>query len=188
MKRRALLLLAALLAFPFASSAQEATPTPAPINPMVYDDPGMHFQAPAGYRPVGQRRIALDDLGSGPQVVAAWISPGDRPNRLLVQIEAYGGDLEQYETSYTQTLRESYGDALVKNKERMALKNGMPAMFMEGSFGSGFDTTKLYMVIWIDGARGCALTIVAPLGALDTATAKHLLSDVSAVRYPLGRG
>ena len=77
MKRTALILLAcaALVVAPRASLAQQTAPEPTPADWMVYDDPAMHFHAPAGFQPIGQRQIPINKLGEDPSVVAAWVFP-----------------------------------------------------------------------------------------------------------------
>lgn len=188
MTRRSLLLCAALLLAPLGAMAQEPAPTPTP-NLQEYNDDAMHFVAPASYRPVGQRKIKLDDLSDDPQVVAAWVS-GDatRPKRMLIQVQAYEGGLDGFESTFEQTLRNAFGDALIKGKERTSLKNGMPAAYFEMTAGTGFDASKMYVYCWVDGTRGVALSLTAQVGEMDTTTAKRLLSDASAVRYPRDRG
>jgi len=185
MTRRSLLLCAVLLLVPSGAFAQEATPKP---NLMEYNDAAMHFVAPPSFRPVGQRQISLDDLGEDPQVVAGWVS-GDvtRPKRMLIQIQAYEGPLDGFESTYEQTLRNAFGDALIKNKEHTSLKNGMPAVYFEMTSGTGFDAAKMFVYCWVDGIRGVVLSVTAQVGEMDTKTAKQLLSDASAVRYPAGR-
>ena len=187
MTRRSLLLCAALLLVPLGAFAQEA-PTPKP-NFQEYNDDGMHFVAPQSFHPVGQRKFSVDELTDDPQVYAAWVS-GDatRPKRMLLQMQAYQGPLDGFEATYEQTLRNAYGDALIKNKEHTSLRNGMPAVYFEMTAGTGFDASKMYIYCWVDGTRGVALSVTAQVGEMDSSTAKRFLSDASAVRYPVNRG
>ena len=191
MNRFALLVLALLLTVPLAVSAQsgpEATPTPAPINPHEYNDPAMHFVAPAGWFLVGYRLLQVDDLGDDPEVVAGWAGPDrSKPQAITITQQSFEGDVQGFEERFENGVRQQFDSVLIKNKESMSLKNGMPAYFVDVTYGSGFDSRKEYAVIWSDGARGVAITITARTGELDAATAKKLISDVSAVRYPLGR-
>ena len=46
---------------------------------------------------------------------------------------------------------------------------------------------KIYLVVWADGQRGVAITLLGPLNDLNGTIARQLLSDASAVRYPVGR-
>jgi hypothetical protein len=188
MTRRSLLLIAALMLLPLGASAQEVAPGPTP-NPHIYDDNGMHFVAPAEFHPIAQRKLKLEDLSDGLQVVAGWVggSPS-RPERIVLQQQAFDGSLDGFSSNFQQQLRQAYGDATFKNKEQTKLRNGMPAIFIQMTAGSGFDVTTVFTYLWVDGSRGVALSVMAPVGEVDADGAKRLLSDASAVRYPAERG
>jgi hypothetical protein len=185
MNRAVLLVVVIAALLPFAVAAQTVPTAPTP-DPQVYDDPGMHFRAPDGFNLVGRRPIALDELTGDPQFVAGWRMA--KPTRAItIQQESYDGDVSGFESVFEQQLRNQYEDALVQHQESMSLRNGMPAEYMELTAGSGFDERKGYIVIWADGTRGVALMLMTQAGDLDSDTAKRLLSDASAVRYPVGR-
>lgn len=191
MKRIALIVLAcaALIAAPRGLLAQEATPQPTPSDWMVYDDPAMHFHAPAGFQPVGQRQIPVNKLGDDPTIVAGWIDPDkNHPRRIIIQQEFFTGDVHGFQSEFEGQLRDQFDTPLFKDKENIALKNGMPAIFEAMTSGSGFNVQKFYFLIWADGQRGVAITLQGPLNDLDSTKARQLLSDASAVRYPVGRG
>jgi hypothetical protein len=63
----------------------------------------------------------------------------------------------------------------------------MPAMFVEMTSGEGFNVQKAYVLLWADGQRGVALVLMTQLNDISADTARQLLSDVTAVRYPVGR-
>jgi hypothetical protein len=185
MNRVALLFAILAVALPCAATAQ-VIPASTP-DPQVYDDPGMHFRAPDGFVLVGRRPIGVESLSGDPHVVAAWRNSRMPPRVITIQQESYEGDVDGFESLFEQQLRNQYQDALIQHQEPMSLRNGMPAMFMELTAGSGFDERKGYIIIWADGTRGVAITLLAQIGDLDIGTAKRLLSDASAVRYPAGR-
>ncbi|HUN29823.1 MAG TPA: hypothetical protein VMV65_08435 [Alphaproteobacteria bacterium] len=192
MKRACLFILvalAALLAAPTALRAQVpapgATPTP---DPQVYNDPAMHFRAPNGFYALGQHPVSLENLGDDPQVVAGWVYPDrDHPRKLAIQIEYYVGDVGGFDGVLEQQMRDQFETAIFKNKQNTTLKNGMPAMFMEMTSGEGFNVQKGYFLIWTDGQRGVALILITQLNDVSTETARAILSDATAVRYPTGR-
>jgi hypothetical protein len=192
MKRAALLLiaaLAALFASPTALRAQlpppPATPTP---DPLVYSDPAMSFRAPDGFVAVGQRKIDVSKLGDDPEIVAGWIYPNkDHPRRLYIAQEYFEGSVADFDGVYEEQLRGQADNALFKNKQNIALKNGMPAMFMEMTSGEGFSSQKIYILMWADSQRGVAVVLQTQLGDIDATTARVMLSDASAVRYPIDR-
>ncbi len=185
----ALLACVALIASPRVVLAQEATPQPTPSDWMAYDDPAMHFHAPEGFQPIGQRQIPVNKLGDDPTVVAGWIYPSkDHYRRLVIQQEFFQGDVNAFISQYENQLRDQYESPLFKGKQNIALKNGMPAIFEAMTTGSGFNVQKFYMLLWADGQRGVVVLLNAPVDDLNDADARRLLSDASAVRYPVGRG
>jgi hypothetical protein len=191
MKRIALTLLAcaALVVSPRVLLAQDATPQPTPSDWMVYDDPAMHFHAPAGWYPVGQRQIPANKLSDDPTIVAAWVYPDkDHPRKLVIQQEYFQGDVNAYQPEYENQVRDQVDTPLFKNKQNIKLKNGMPAIFEEMTSGSGFNVQKFYLLMWADGVRGVSILLQAQLNDLDDAKAREIMSDASATRYPTDRG
>ena len=84
-------------------------------------------------------------------------------------------------------MREQFQSAVFKNKTNTTLRNGMPAIFVEMTSGEGFSVQKAYVLLWADGQRGVALVLMTQLNDISTSTARELLSDATAVRYPVGR-
>ncbi len=166
--------------------AQATAPTPTP-NPLEYSDLGMHFTAPAGFFLEGQRKIKASALQDDPTPIAMWVMPGDHPRRIMIQMEAWNGPLGGFVDTYEQQMRSQVQNALFSHKEQTTLKNGMPAVYVEMSIGEGFNQQRAYMYLWVDRVRGASVTVMAPIGELDERSAKALLSDVSAVAYPIDR-
>jgi hypothetical protein len=185
MNRLALLLAALVLAAPCAAGAQ-VVPTP-PSHPQTYDDPAMHFEAPPGFVLVAKHPVDERSLGENPQIVAAW-RMAQPPRVIMIQQEAFDGDVNGFEAAYEQQVRNQSSNALFSHQEHMSLENGMPAVFMEVTIGSGFNEQKGYIVCWADGTRGVALVLFTQIGDIDEETARQLLSNASAVAYPAGRG
>lgn len=189
MFRRLLTLVAFLAALPLSAPAQEQVtgPTPVPTatpNFMQYNDAAMHFVAPASFVPIGQRQVQPKELGEDPMTVAGWIFPDkQRPRTLAIEQEAFEGDVTGFDQVFEQQLRSQF-NAFFHAKERMSLKNGMPAQFMTATWGDGFEAKKAYMVIWADGVRGVGLLLTTQIGDIDDKTAKAYLSDCTAVQYP----
>src|SRR5579863_1552009 len=114
---KTLLLACALLAaLSGAAVAQEATPAPPPPDPMVFEDLGMHFHAPPGFIPVGQRPVSASKLGEDPVVVAGWAQKsGDQIRRLIISMEAFqGSSVSDFEGAYEQQLRDQLDTPLFK--------------------------------------------------------------------------
>ncbi|MGH7737853.1 MAG: hypothetical protein ACREMP_08310 [Candidatus Tyrphobacter sp.] len=174
---------AMVLAVQARAFAQETTPTP---DPLTYDDPAMHYEAPAGAVLLSpMQHVALSDLSQDPTAVATWaVGRGEDAKFISIIMESYTGDLDGFDSTYENSLRESDPATLVKHKEHALLANGMPALFLDVTQGAGFSTRKVYAYIWIDSQRAVVLTVQAHLGALDEASAKQLLAGATAVRYP----
>ncbi len=178
------LLLAAFM-MPRSAFAQVPVPTPTP-DPLVYNDPAMHYAAPAGAHLVGQIQTpTLATLSQDPTPIAAWIvGSGQQMKVISIVMEAFNGDLDGFDSTYENALRSDDPATLVKNKEHVLLQNGMPALFLEVTQGSGFSTRKIFAYIWIDSQRAVVLSATSRLGVLDETSAKLLLAGATAVRYP----
>jgi hypothetical protein len=180
---------AAIIASPTALHAQVSSPaaTPTP-DPQVFEDEAMHFRAPSGYYLLGQQHITVAKLTGDAQIVAGWIHPDrDHPRRIAIQMEYYEGNAGGFDGTIEGQMRDQFETAIFKNKKSTTLKNGMPAVFMEMTSGSGFNVQKFYILLWADGQRGVAIILQAQLGDISTETAEQTISDASAVRYPVGR-
>jgi hypothetical protein len=176
-----------LMLVPAGLRAQEATPTP-PSNPLVFDDIAMHCELPAGWIGGGQHKVALDDLADDPETVAIWVTRrGDNIIKMILQQQHFEGTLDVFEDTLEQQIRNQTQDGVVRSKERVALKNGMPGYFITAVSGSGFNTAKSYLFGWADGQRGVAFIITSSVDALDPVTAKKYFSDCRAVAYPADR-
>jgi hypothetical protein len=177
--------LSALLVTGLARAQEpDATPTP---DPMEYNDAAMHFRAPDAFKPLGQRQVTLESLNSDdPTVLAGWVEPGN-DIRIIIQAQRFTGNVGDFSDKLQEELKSRLEDALVKNTENTKLRNGMPAVFIEISAGSGFGTEKIFGYGWADGRRGMALLVVAPLGAIDESSVKRYLYNASAVAYPMDR-
>lgn len=194
MKHRiALAALALLVALaPAAMRAQSApTPAPTPSDPHLYEDSAMSFHAPANMFLLGRRAIPTRSLNNQAQTVAVWRTiPGKGKDWVIsIAMESYPGrpNIDQWDTSYENELREQIEGVFVRGKTHTTLKNGMPAMFLDLSYGDGFNSRKQYLYIWSDGVRGVVLSMTGALGDISADDAKKALAEASAVLYPINR-
>ncbi len=184
----ATLAMLAMLALPLIANAQVVAPTPTP-DPHVYDDPAMHYVAPANSIPLGEmQNPTLATLSQDPTTVARWgLGRTEYDARMIsISMELYSGSLDGFDSQYENALREADPATIVKNKELVQLSNGMPAYFLEVTQGAGFASRKIFAYIWIDSQRGVVLSVGSGLGVVDEDTAKQLLAGATAVRYPTG--
>lgn len=177
--------LAALLLRGGAARAQVAEPTPTP-DPMVYTDPAMNFTAPPGAVLVGRRELDVRSLSDELQVVARWaLHAGKEDVRYIdLAMESFPAAPNQWEGQFESQAHNQGDSVLVRNKTPMSLLNGMPATFVEVTYGNGFDARKQYAIVWGDGARGVVLSVTARIGEVTTDEARQLLRNVTATRYP----
>ncbi len=183
---RSLIVIVLALAVPALAAAQVAAPTP---DPHEYDDPAMHYTAPADARLVGQmQHPTLQTLSQDPTPVATWVLGNTQYNAKAISItmQSYTGSLDGFDSTYENALRADDPATLVKSKQPVLLQNGMPALFVEVTQGAGFQTRKIFAYLWIDSQRAIVLSVVASLGAIDEQSAKTLLAGATAVRYPSG--
>ena len=169
--------------------AQIPTPTP-PVDPHSYIDLGMEYHTPDNAYLVGKKtRVLLADLQDSLAPVAVWaIDPGKENFKLLqISMESFEGPPDQWEGQFESQTHGSQDGVLIRNKTPMSLTNGMPATFVELTFGSGFDARKEYAVVWADGSRGIVLSITTRIGDISEEDAKSIMHNVKAVRYPVNQ-
>lgn|GEM_PF-806878 len=176
-----------LLQSPPRPAAAQVEPTPSP-DPHIYDDRAMHLVVPAAFVLVSRTEIPPDKLQSNLTPVAAWVrDPGkDDAVAILLQMEYFTGNLDQFVSDAEEQIREQLDGALITTGHKGALKNGMPAAWMKVVYGSGFSARIRYQWAWIDGTRGIVLAIDGRNGKIDEQTARAALSDVRATAYPIG--
>jgi hypothetical protein len=186
---RAAMLPATILVLLFGATgalrAQVTEPTPTP-DPHTYSDPGMNFTAPPDSYLIGRQPVDARQLGQDLQPIARWVIRPGKENATVIELsmESFEGAPNQWEGQFESQMHNTADGVLIKNKTPMSLLNGMPAVFVEITMGSGFDSRKEYAVVWADGTRGVALSIVGRLGDVSADDARALLRNVTAVRYP----
>lgn len=188
MKRLTISIATALLIMAAVTGARAQLPpppTPAP-DPHAYSDPAMNFTAPPEAVLLGRRTVALKDLGSDLQPVAVWaIRPGKEDMRTIqLLMESFNGPPDQWEGQFESQTHNSQDGVLIRHKTPMSLLNGMPANFVEVTFGNGFQARKEYAIVWADGARGISLSLTGRIGDVGPDEAKEALKQVTATRYP----
>lgn len=188
MRRLTLFAFAATIALGLAcmaARAQVVQPTPSP-DPHTYTDAAMTFTAPSDAVLVGRRELAVKDLTDDLQPVAQWVlHPGKEDARVIaIQMESFDGPPSQWEGQFESQTHNTQDGSLIRNQAAMGLLNGMPAHFVEVTYGSGFDSHKEFAIVWADGLRGVVLSLTSRTGDVGADEAKKVLQNVTAVRYP----
>jgi hypothetical protein len=164
-------------------------PSPSPMDPHKYVDPGLEFTAPAEAYLVGRRVVPAAALGEDLAPVAVWaIYPGKPEVRLLkIEMESFTNNPAQWEGQFESQMHGAQDGVLFKKRTPISLTNGMPASFVEITYGSGFESKKEYAVVYADGSRGVVISITGRVGEANEQEAQKWLHDAKAVRYPIDR-
>lgn len=164
-------------------------PSPTPMDPHMYVDLGLEFQAPPEAYLAGRRMLPVAALGEDLEPVAVWgIYPGKPEMRVLkIEMEAFSGEPSQWEGQFESQMHGKQDGVLFKKRTPISLTNGMPASFVEITYGSGFDSKKEYAVVYADGSRGVVISVTGRVGEANEMEAQKWLHDAKAVRYPLDR-
>ncbi|MDQ6930367.1 MAG: hypothetical protein M3126_06850 [Candidatus Eremiobacteraeota bacterium] len=187
MKKTVALLVAAMSLGAFAPALAQTSASPAPTT-AAYDDASMHFLPPKDWQRLAVTPADLrdsDKLG----LIAAYVhNPGrDNEQRMVLEMENFNGSSSaSFESSVENELRTQF-DGLLIRKQETHLANGMPAVWLNMTYGSGFDTTKLFGYAVSDGRRGIILLAQGRLDLIHEDEAKAALSSLSVVLYPRWR-
>lgn len=188
MNRLAVILGLVLCVAPIAVLAQEATPPPGLVTSGngTYKDPAMIYTGPAGYVQVPLPPPKDPTDFGQTTVVAGWVKNPGQQNQIAIRLsmESFNGNLDGFEMVSENELRNASDGVFVKSKSRTHLANGMPAYFQDITVGSGFQTTKIYQLLWVDGVRGVTLSVQSHLGTIDPASAEKLLVTAVATAFP----
>jgi hypothetical protein len=164
-------------------------PSPTPMDQHIYSDLGMDFVAPPGALLAARRAVRVAALGEDLEPVAIWALDAGKPNvRILkIEMESFTGPPSQWEGQFESQMHNSGDGVLIKKKTPMSLTNGMPASFVEITYGNGFDARKEFAVVFADGMRGIAITMVGRVGEINAEDAMAAMQNAKAVRYPIDR-
>ncbi len=164
-------------------------PSPTPMDSHLYVDPGLEFQAPPEAYLAGRRVVPVAGLGEDLEPMAVWaIYPGKPEVRVLkIEMEAFSNAPSQWEGQFESQMHGAQDGVLFKKRTPITLTNGMPASFVEITYGSGFDAKKEYAVVYADGSRGVVITVTGRIGEANQEDAEKWLHNAKAVRYPLDR-
>jgi hypothetical protein len=172
-----------------APQAAAPDPSASPMDPHKYIDPGLEFTAPTEAYLIGRRVVPAAALGEDLAPVAVWaIYPGKPEVRLLkIEMESFTNNPAQWEGQFESQMHSAQDGVLFKKRTPISLTNGMPASFVEITYGSGFDSKKEYAVVYADGSRGVVISITGRVGEANEQEAQKWLHDAKAVRYPIDR-
>lgn len=169
--------------------ATTSSPPPATLDQRTYNDPAIHYVAPAGVVFVGSHPIPYQAASHMTPVVMWGFNVGTPRARIItLSYERFSdGSLYGFYTTYVNKLRSASPGGMFIRRRNATLANGMPAYWVKVSSGGGFDQMRSYGYIWYDGVRGVVLSEEARAGKISERQAKRDLAGASAVAYPVGR-
>jgi hypothetical protein len=158
-------------------------------DPLSYDDPAMHFQAPAGWE-----RVDLGAAGSeddAPVAVFAYHRGKSDVRTIAITIKQYDGSLNDLAGTRQSEMRQggTESQAIFINKhEPFTLTNGMPAFEIFSTISSDSRTQlKNYEYLVVDGRRSIDVTLSGTAGDIDEKSATAALSSLYVVAFPARR-
>jgi hypothetical protein len=192
MKRSTFALCAAFVtALPLAAAAADPAAPPAATQPapppLVYDDPAMHFAAPADWEGIRIPPVPDDEAQ---HTVAFFVKDrGESTQRTIgIDIGPFSGTLDDLVSVQESELRKQYEGAFIDRKARVLLANGMPAWWLRVSYGTDLGRMyERYEYIVFDGRRGIVASHTAHRGEAQEKEARAALGTLSVVLYPRGR-
>ena len=187
MNKPVVLIALAVLTFGTASGPARAQSTPPPAasaasTDPIYDDASVHFEPTKDWK----RLPYTPGEGNGklaPVAIYARNIGQENEQRMLLEMEPFEEPVDAWESTVENELRTQFDGALIR-KQSDRLQNGMPAVWINLTYGSGFDTKKLYGYAVSDSRRGIFIAILGRLGMIDENESKKALSGLSVVVYP----
>ena len=150
---------------------------------LSYDDPGMHFSAPAGWT-----RVDVSGAQGGQNApVAAFVYHAGRSDAHSITITIVDNDqsLDAFERGHETDLRKASDGTFIQNREAMKLSNGMPVFFVKSSTSSDSGQfVARYEYVVIDGQRGITVSYAGNSSDTDEKSALAALSSLYVVAYP----
>jgi hypothetical protein len=160
----------------------------AAADPLSFDDPGMHFSAPAGWSRIDQEQLsqAAGDSGQDPPAAVFMYHQGRVDQRsITITIVPFDDTLDAFEVQHLSELHSGSDAAFVDQHVKTTLSNGMPAYQLRVNSGSDAGQfIRRFEYLVFDGQRGITVTYSGRQGDFDDKEALAALSTLYVVAYP----
>ncbi|MDQ2858826.1 MAG: hypothetical protein M3R53_09290 [Candidatus Eremiobacteraeota bacterium] len=160
-------------------------------EPLSYDDPGMHFQAPDGWTRIELRKPEGADQGSddgAPAAVFGWHAGQTDQRTIVITIKPFSGTLAGFESQHESDLRGGSGGTFVDKRTQTTLPNGMPMYVVRVSQGNEIGRfIRRYDYLIFDGERGIDVAFIGRQNDFDEKDVQAALSSLYVVTYPRRR-
>ncbi len=157
-----------------------------------YNDPAMHFGAPADFTRVPLEAPPDDRSGSNADAakvpVAIYVYHAGKPEarEIVITIDPdYDGALDDFERGHESDMRQGSDGTFVTGKTKITLANGMPAWFVRINSGNEvghFIHRCEYLLV--DGKRSIDVAYVGRQGDFEDKDVVAAFSTLSVVLYP----
>ena len=167
-----------------------SSPAPAPtVDSLAYDDPGMHFRAPDGWKRIQLVDGSNDPSAKIPAAVFTYHADRNDARTIVISIEPFSGTLEGLAVSKESELRNATDGTFVDRKSKIALDNGMPAYAIKVSQPSGPAGRQLRRFDYViyDLSRSIDVAYIGRYGDFEDRDVEAALSTLSVVVYPRAR-
>jgi hypothetical protein len=152
---------------------------------LSYDDPGVHYNAPAGWT-----RVDIPP-GAGEEAPVAIFRKefGKYDTRVItLKIQNYEDNLARLLSGHESDLRQNSDGVFVEKKEKITLSNGMPAyLFKYTMTRDSGGTVRVYEYLVVDGKRSIDLMFSGRGGSFEDKDAFDAMNTLTVVLYPSGR-
>ncbi|MBD5654868.1 MAG: hypothetical protein IAI50_06770 [Candidatus Eremiobacteraeota bacterium] len=155
---------------------------------LSYDDPGMHYTAPAGWTRVERSPDADEATDGGPTAVFVY-HQGHFDQRLIaIDIQPYDGTLDSFISHHESELHSHQDAALVDQKAKITLSNGMPAYDLRISSGTdALSFKRRYECLIYDGKRSIVVSYSGRQGDFGDDDVKAAFAPLYVVAFPRAR-
>jgi hypothetical protein len=166
-----------------------AVPSLALADGPSYDDPGMHFTAPEGWKKIQPPDDGKDPVErAGPVVAFVWHQDQIDQESITITTTPSSDDLDSFEHDEEGKLRSASDGTFIKKREKTALANGMPAYFIDARLtNQSGGAVEHYAYLVIDTKRTIEISYAGPYGKADADAVKKLFASLYVVVYPVRR-
>ncbi len=169
--------------------AQTGAPaqSPAPATGPSYDDPAMHFSAPAGWE---RLELAARPSDGQPGPVAVFLKNRGKYDQksIVITTAAFSGTLDGLASAHESEIRSQQEGTFVDKKLRVTMPNGMPAWWLKVTTGTDVGKfSRRYEYVVFDGKRSIVVAYAGRLGDVEEKEAQAALASLTVVLFPRGR-
>jgi len=158
-------------------------------DPLAYSDPGMHFRPPDGWERIPIQEAGSDSDSHRPPLAVYVFKKNKGDQRIItITMDVFQGTLDGFARNHANELRQQGDSTFIEKQDKVALSNGMPAIWMKVNQGGSLGhMVRRYEYVVIDLSRGIIASYIGRAGDFEEREAKAALASLYVVVYPKGR-